>query len=159
MNKIFDSPEKKIDELLKQKTKTQYVDMEIIKDIEPSDKKSDKNIDVPKGEGLKKIYDNLKFVDTVNKNPVMLKKSYRGYTHRVMDLNHFLNLRLYPRSIYTTDKLLRIVAVSKYEQLKKYLAKKRKVSLNFLYIILIIMGVVVAVIVILLLLPKFIGGI
>lgn len=163
---VFVSPEKKIDELLKKRQQSGHrIEYEHIQEYEPVEENDigvvskDKNVFVPKSEGLKKIFDNLQFVDKVKKEPVLAKKSYKGYTHQVMDLSHFLNLRLYPRSIYTTDKLLRLVATSKYEQLKRYIEKKRKVSMNFLYIILIIMGVVVAIVVILMLVaPRLSGG-
>lgn len=134
----FESPEKKIDKLLG---------------------RSDKKLVVPKSEGLKKIYDNLKFSEEVKTNPLLLKKEYRGFDAKVINLSSFLNLRLYPRSIYTTDKLLRLVGSSRLEQLKKHLSKKRTMPINFLWIIFIIMGVIIAVIVILVLLPKFgVGG-
>jgi hypothetical protein len=138
----FESPEKKIDELLKRK---------------------DRSLVVPKSEGLKKIFDNITFAERVKDDPLLLKKEYKGNVSnnggfRVINLNNFLNLRLYPRSIYTTDKLLRLVASARYEQLKKHINQKRKVPMNMLWIIAIIFGVVIAVVVILMLLPKFMGG-
>jgi len=136
--KDFEAPEHKIDNLLKRR---------------------EKDLNVPKSVGLKKIYDNIRFTETVKTNPLMLKKEYKGYDgYKVINLNSFLNLRLYPRSIYTTDKLLRLVASSRYEQLKKHIQKKRAVPMNMLWIILIIMGVIIAILAILFLLPKFTGG-
>lgn len=132
---VFDDPEKKVDELLKKRT-----------------------MFVPKSEGLQKIYDNIRFSNVVKEAPLMLKKTYRGHDFKTIDLSNFLNLRLYPRSIYTTDKLLRLVASSRYEQLKKHIAKKRSMPFNMLWIILIIFGVVIAIVSILVLLPKFTGG-
>jgi hypothetical protein len=65
---------------------------------------------------------------------------------------------MWPRSIYVTDKLLRLVASSKLEALKRYLSKKRTMPLNMLWIILIIIGVILAIVVIVMLLPRFTGG-
>lgn len=149
-NNVFSSPTEKINSLRKQKTTTQQY-----REYEPVKEDVKKNI--PKGEGLKKMIDNIRFTNTVNDSPVMLKKTYRGYTHRVMDFSHFLNLRLYPRSIYTTDKLLRLVASSTLEQLKKYLSKKRKVPIDALFVVLIIVGVVAVVMVILFLVLPLLG--
>lgn len=141
--KYFDDPSQKIDELIKKRDKEQHVY-------------------VPKSEGLQKIYDNIKFTEKVKDDPILLKRDYRGVVsgeakYRVISLDNFLELRLYPRSIYVTDKLLRLVASSRLEWLKKYLSKKRSMPLNVLWIILIVMGVIIAVVVILLLLPKFMG--
>jgi hypothetical protein len=133
----FVSPEHKIDELLHRR---------------------DRVLNVPKSEGLQKIYDNIKFSNEVKQNPLLLKKEYKGFDCKVINLSSFLNLRLYPRSIYTTDKLLRLVASSRYEQLKKHIAKKRAVPMNMLWIVMIIIGVIMAIVVILFLLPKFTGG-
>ena len=137
----FEPPEDKIDNLLRQK-----------------EQKREQELNVPKSESLRKIYDNIRFTSEVKKTPLMLKKEYHGYDYKVINLNSFLNLRLYPRSIYTTDKLLRLIASSRYEQLKKHIQKKRAVPMNMLWIVLIIIGVIMAIVVILFLLPKFTGG-
>jgi hypothetical protein len=111
-----------------------------------------------KSEQLQKTYDNLVFRKRVRDNPVMTKHGYRVFGAETVDLNSFLALRLWPRSIYVTDKLLRLVAGSKLEVLKRYIAKKRSVPLNMIWILFIIIGVIVAIVVILILLPKFTGG-
>jgi hypothetical protein len=144
----FEPPERKIDSLLHLREKKK----------EQRQQEREHELNIPKSETLRKIYDNISFAQKVKDNPLMLKKEYRGYDFKVINLNSFLNLRLYPRSIYTTDKLLRIVAVSRYEQLKKHIQKKRAVPMNMLWIVLIIIGVIMAIVVILFLLPKFTGG-
>ena len=133
VDKIFVSPEHKIDELLKKKNKPLLV---------------------PRSEAIQKAYDNIKFVEEVRENPLLLKKEYKGFDAKVINLNTFLNLRLYPRSIYTTDKLLRLAVSSRYEKLKKHIAKKRAVSFNMLWIIIIIFAVIMVVIVFVFLLPQ-----
>ena len=133
VDKIFVSPEHKVDELLKKKSKPPLV---------------------PRSEAIQKAYDNIKFVEEVRENPLLLKKEYKGFDAKVINLNTFLNLRLYPRSIYTTDKLLRLAVSSRYEKLKKHIAKKRAVSFNMLWIIIIIFAVIMVVIVFVFLLPQ-----
>jgi len=160
MIKKFVSPEEKIDRLLQaREQKIQFYEPVPQKNNETVGvvKKKD-NVFIPKSEGLKKMFDNLKFTDKVNNEPLITKKQYNGYSsHSVMDISHFLNLRLYPRSIYTTDKLLRLIASSNLETLKKYVSKKRKVSMDFLYIILILVGVACVVMVILFLILPMAG--
>ena len=107
-----------------------------------------------KSEELQKTYDNLLFRKKFRDNPLIEKHEYRVFGVETVGLNEFLSLRMWPRSIYVTDKLLRLVAGSKLEVLKRYLVKKRAVPMNMLWILLIIFGVVIAIVVILVLLPK-----
>lgn len=134
--KGFEDPRDKIDRVINKPTK---------EDIE--------NI-IGKSEQLKKIYDNLKFQAEVRENPIKEKHEYRVFGVETVNLNHYLNMRIWPRSIYVTDKLLRLVAAAKLEFLKRYIAKKRNISMNMVWILIIMFGVVVVLLVILFLLPQ-----
>jgi len=116
------------------------------------------NQPVDQSERLQETYENLKFRKKVKEKPVMKNRDYLVFGV-VVSLNEFLNLRLWQRSIYVTDKLLRLVARASYEQQKKYITKKRQVPINALWIILIMIIIVVALLVILFLLPKLTGAV
>jgi hypothetical protein len=133
--KFFDDPHDEIDRLI--------------------DRKPEHRPDLmSKSEQLQKTYDNLVFRKTVRDNPLTVKHEIKVFGYETVSLNEFLALRLWPRSIYVTDKLLRLVASSKLEALKRYVQKKRAVPMNMIWILLIIFGVVIVIIVILFLLPS-----
>ena len=113
---------------------------------------------VGKSEQVQKAFDNIVFRNNVQKNPLMLKHYARGLTVEYIDLGPFLKERLWTRSIYTTDKLIRLNLAAPLEMMKKYLEKKRKAAFDFMWLILIIVGVLVAVLVAVMLLPKLFGG-
>jgi len=132
MSNGFDDPHKKIDQL--------------ISDTKPSVEGKSKQV--------KKIYDNLKFQKDVEENPIMVDKTYRCFGKNI-SLSKYLKMRIFPRSIYDTDKLMRLAVTAKYELLKKYISKKRVVPMNMIFILLILVGVIIAVLVVAFLLPNY----
>ena len=138
---VFNDPHDEVDELLKRK-----------KD-KPGDNVFRKDL-LSKSEQLQRTYDNLLFRKKVRDEPLMKQHDYRVFGVKTVSLNEFLALRMWPRSIYVTDKLLRLVASSKLEALKRYVAKKRAVPMNMIWILIIIFGVVIVIIVVLFLLPS-----
>jgi hypothetical protein len=133
--RYFDDPHKEIDRLIENK----------------GERRQDL---MSKSEQLQKTYDNLVFRKEVREKPLINKHEYKVFGYQTVSLNEFLALRLWPRSIYVTDKLLRLVASSKLEALKRYVAKKRSIPMNMIWILLIIFGVVIVIIIILFLLPS-----
>lgn len=138
MPELFKDQDEEIDELLNKK------------EIE---KKSKPDL-VGKSEQLERTYDNFVFRKKYRENPLTSKKKYKVYGYETVSLSSFLEMRMWPRSIYVTDKLLRLVAGSKYEFLKRYMAKKRSIPLNMIWIIMLIFGVIIVIVVVLFLLPK-----
>lgn len=107
-----------------------------------------------KSKGVQKVYDNINFGKDLQENPIITDKyDKKVFGAEVIDLNSFLNMRVWPRSIYTTDKLLRLTASAQLEFLKRYLSKKRRMSFNWAWLIILFIGIVVALLVILFLLP------
>jgi len=108
---------------------------------------------------MQQVYHNLTFRNKVKDNPVMSDKYKKEiFGVETLNLQPFLNMRMWPRSIYVTDKLIRLTAAARLEFLKRYIAKKRNVPSNMLWLIIIIFGVIAAIFLILFLLPQL-GGI
>ena len=106
-----------------------------------------------------RVFDNVQFADEVSSNPISTRKfdkEVMGY--ETITFNHYLNQRIWPRSIYTTDKLVRLAMSAKLEFLKRYLSKKRSVPMNMIWLLLILFGVAAAIIVILLIILPLMGG-
>ena len=108
---------------------------------------------------MQKAYSNVIFRNKVKDAPILGNK-YRKKIFGVeyINLQPYLNMRLWPRGIYTTDKLLRLDASAGLEFLKRYLAKKRTLPFNMWWLLIIIFGVIGAIFLILFLLPQL-GGI
>lgn len=104
---------------------------------------------------MQKAYSNIVFRNEVKEAPITTDK-YRKKIFGVeyINLQPYLNMRMWPRGIYTTDKLLRLDASAGMEFLKRYLAKKRTVPFKMLWLLIIMFGVVAAIITILFLLPQ-----
>ena len=108
---------------------------------------------------MQKAYSNVVFRNKVKEAPILgdkYKKLIFGVEY--INLQPYLNMRMWPRGIYTTDKLLRLDASAGLEFLKRYLAKKRTLPFNMWWLLIIIFGVIGAIFVILFLLPQL-GGI
>ena len=132
----FEDPHKKIDRAISQKEQNMGAGF--------------------KSKGVQRVYDNINFGKDVLENPIVTKKYDKEiFGAETISLQSFLAMRIWPRSIYTTDKLMRLIASSRLEFLKRYLAKKHKMSFNMLWLLIIIFGVAVAVLVILFLVPGF----
>jgi len=148
---IFEDPRGKIDEMLAKRANPSTNDAAGTSRIPPSELYG-------KSDQLQKALDNFRFQKKVSEKPILMERRYKGFRGEYVDLGAFLNMRIWPRSIYVTDKLIRLVASAKLEMLKKYIAKKRAVPLNILWILLLMVGIAMAVLVILFLLPNL-GGV
>jgi hypothetical protein len=102
-----------------------------------------------------RVFDNIKFGDRVEEQPITSKrydKLVMGYVY--ITFNNYIHNRIWPRSIYTTDKITRLAVSAKLEFLKRYLSKKRHVPMNLIWIIIIMFIVVIVIVIVLLLLPS-----
>jgi len=111
-----------------------------------------------KSEGVKKVLENVKFIQKVEEKPLENDVRVKVFGVEYISFTDFLRSRIWTRGIYTTDKLVRLGYGSGLEFLKRYLKKKRTVPFNLLWLIIIMFGVVAAILVIIFLLPKFTGG-
>lgn len=108
-----------------------------------------------KSDQARRILSNIQFINKAIEKPVKNTKfDKKVFGFEVINFNSYLNQVMWPRSIYVTDKLTRLGMSARLEFLKRYLAKKRKVSMNFIFILLILFGIVVVLIIIVFLLPK-----
>ncbi|MBD3263643.1 MAG: hypothetical protein GF375_00895 [Candidatus Omnitrophica bacterium] len=136
----FEDPHKQIDQVIKNKKPVQ---MEAL----------------GRGKQIAEVIDNLEFRKKVREKPINKNHSVKAYGFKMVDLNNYLVCRLWPRGIYTTDKLVRLGFAARLEMLRRYLKKKRTVPFDILWIIIIMAVIAAVIIVILFLLPKFTGGI
>lgn len=106
-------------------------------------------------EALQKVKDNRKFIKNIQDKKIPEDKAnIKVFGVKNVNVNAILKDNIWNRSIFTTDKLCRQFLGMNLEQLKKYEKKKRHVSLNMLWIVMIMFGVIVAILVVIFLLPR-----
>ena len=112
-----------------------------------------------KSRGVQMVYDNLDFARKVKREPVMNERfNKKIFGVETINLQSYINSRIWTRGIYVTDKLLRLAVNARLEFLKRYLKKKRPQDYGFMWLLILIMiGVFGAVLVIMFFLPKL-GG-
>lgn len=103
---------------------------------------------------LKRVTDNLKFIDEIQKNPIPSNtKTVKVFGWETIDVNAILKNNIWNRSIFTVDKLCKLFLKMDLEQKKKYLRKKRPLGFNFLWLMFLIVGIVIFLLVVIFLLP------
>lgn len=104
---------------------------------------------------LKAVSENMIFEKKVEEKPVPPGIGrVKVFGCEVWDINSILKGNYWRRSIYTTDKLVKLFLKADLNSKKKYLKKKNPQGFNFFWIMIIMFGVVVAIMVIIFLLPK-----
>jgi len=106
---------------------------------------------------LKKIKDNKAFLKKVAEEPLSMEAASIPVFGTSVDFNAILKNNIWDRTAYFVDMACDGFAHMTVEQLKKYLAKKRKLPNTILWILLILMFVGVGIIVLILFLKG--GGI
>jgi len=106
-------------------------------------------------EALKRVRDNRRFKKRIRVRRVVPKaENITVFGVKSVNVNAILKDNLWDRSIFTTDKLSRMFLNMTYEQLKKYIVKKRAVPMGMLWILMLLFGVGAVVLVVLFLLPS-----
>lgn len=105
---------------------------------------------------LKKIKDNKEFLKKVEDHPLPLEVASIPVFGTSVDLNAILKDNIWDRTAYFVDMACDGFAHMTVEQLKKYLAKKRKLPSNLLFLLIILMFAGIGVVVLVLFLT---GGI
>jgi hypothetical protein len=105
---------------------------------------------------LKKVTENFRFLNKIEKNPVEKNKFWVNvFGADKVDLNSILMMNLFDRSILVTDAVNKLVVRMTLEQLKKYVPKKTKKGFEYWWLILLlIIGGLAVAFVIIFLLPK-----
>jgi len=99
---------------------------------------------------LKKIKDNKIFLKKIEEHPIPVDVASIPVFGTSVDLNAILKNNIWDRTAYFVDMMCDDYAHMTLENLKKYLAKKRKIPNNILWLLLILMLVGVGVIVLIL---------
>lgn len=99
---------------------------------------------------LHKIKDNQEFFKKVEDKPLSMDVVSIPVFGTSVDFNAILKENLWDRTAYFVDMMCDGFAHMTVEQLKKYLAKKRKLPMNIIWLLIILMLVGVAVIVLIL---------
>ena len=99
---------------------------------------------------LKKIKDNKKFIAEIEQNPLPHDVASIPVFGTSIDLNAINKENIWDRTAYFVDMACDTFAHMTIEQLKKYLAKKRKLPMNIIWLMIILMLVGVGVIVLIL---------
>jgi len=106
---------------------------------------------------LKKITDNQKFLKEIEEKPLPVDVASIPVFGTSVDFNAILKDNIWNRSAYTVDMLCDMFLSMNIEKMKKYQAKKRKIPMNIIWLMIILMMVGVGVIVLILFLQS--GGI
>jgi len=99
---------------------------------------------------LKKIKDNKEFLKKIKDDPIPAEVASIPVFGTSVDFNAILKTNIWDRTAYFVDMACDSFAHMTFEQLKKYQAKKRKVSMNIIWLLIILMAVGVGVIVLIL---------
>ena len=99
---------------------------------------------------LKKITDNQKFLKEIEEKPLPVDVASIPVFGTSVDFNAILKDNIWNRSAYTVDMLCDMFLHMNIEKMKKYQAKKRKIPMNIIWLMIILMLVGVGVIVLIL---------
>ena len=92
---------------------------------------------------------NLQFDKEIEQDPIHPKEcEVNVFGYYPIDLHGILKINPWKRSIYTTDKLCRLFLTANFEQMKKYLTKKRQIPTNIWFFVIITIAVAAAVVLI-----------
>jgi len=101
---------------------------------------------------IERVKDNREFIKKIKDKPLPKGKDIvKVFGVRDVNLNAILKDNIWNRSIFTTDHLCRVVFTMRFEQIRKYLAKKRSKPFDMWFLVIIIIAVVAAIIIILVL--------
>lgn len=99
-----------------------------------------------------RLRDNRLFIREISEAPLPKDKAHiQVFGVQDVNINAILKDNIWNRGIFTTDHLCRVAFQMRYEQIRKWLAQKRKKPFEHWMLILIILGVAVALVIILLL--------
>ena len=99
---------------------------------------------------LKKISDNQKFIKEIEEKPLPHEVASIPVFGTSVDFNAILKDNIWNRSAYTVDMLCDMFLHMNIARMKKYEAKKRKIPMNILWLLLILMFVGVGVLILIL---------
>lgn len=99
---------------------------------------------------LKKIKDNQNFIKEIEDKPLPHVVASIPVFGTSVDFNAILKDNIWNRSAYTVDMLCDMFLHMNIERMKKYEAKKRKIPMNIIWLMVIMMAVGVGVIVLIL---------
>lgn len=101
---------------------------------------------------IQRVKDNRGFLKKIAEKPIPKdKEKVRVFGVRDVNINAILKDNIWNRSIFTTDHLCRVVFGMRYEQIRKYMLKKRAKQSDLTFLIIIVVGIVCAIVIILLL--------
>ena len=106
-------------------------------------------------DALKLRRDNRNFINKLETHKIKPEyETVKVFGVKAVNVNAILKDNIWNRSVFTTDKLCRLFLGCNLEQLKKYEKKKRTISFNIMWLLIIMFGVVIAVLVMVFLLPQ-----
>jgi len=144
---------------MKNNDETSFVPAKQKINVENLDKKIDDILNRNPSE-VKKVAENLTFLDNVQKNNIPKgKKTVTAFGVETFDLHDIFKDMIWDRSIFTTDSIVNMCVETSIERMKKYLPKKTRMTFQYWWIILLIMmGVVGVFLFIVFLLPSLLNA-
>ena len=107
---------------------------------------------------LRKVKENREFIHKIKNYRIKSdSEKVKVFGGKSVNLNAILKNNIYNYTAFVIDNICNLHANMTYEQLKKYIRKKRAVPMNMIWILIIMFGVIVAILVIIFLLPQL-GG-
>ena len=99
-----------------------------------------------------RLKDNRRFIRDISETPIPKnKEKIKVFGVQDVNINAILKDNIWNRGIFTTDHLCRTVFQMRYEQIRKWLAQKRKKPFEHWMLVLLIVGVAIALVIILIL--------
>jgi hypothetical protein len=101
---------------------------------------------------IQRIKDNREFIKKIANHPLPKEKAHiKVFGVQDVNINAILKDNIWNRSIFTTDHLCRVVFGMRYEQIRKWLAQKRKKPFEHWMLVLLIIGVAIALVIVVIL--------
>lgn len=127
--------------------------------ISKNDDQMDKVFDDITPLELQRLKSNLNFIDRIKQKPIppgVVAPIIFGV--KIIDINAILKNNIWNRSIFTVDKLCKMFLKADLEQKKKYLKKKRPMSFDLKWLLIIIIGIFMVLLIVTFVLPRL-GGV
>jgi hypothetical protein len=99
---------------------------------------------------MERVKDNLEFIDKVESKPVITDVFNEEIFGEIINFNPYIQQQAWPSDIYFIDALIKLNTSAEYDWQKRYLQKKRRVSMKFIWILILLMIIGVVIMVILL---------
>ena len=98
---------------------------------------------------MERVKDNLEFIEKVENEPVVTEHFDEEIFGEIINFNPYIQQQAWPSDIYSIDALIKLNTSAEYEWQKRYLQKKRRVSMKFVWVLILLFVIATIVLIIL----------